>query len=158
LAATGTPATVALTKAGLAFSVHEFDHDGAAGRYGKAAAVALGVDEARVFKTLLAVVDGTPAVAIVPVATSLQLKALAAALGGKRAEMMDPAAAQRRTGMVVGGISPFGQKQRSRTVLDESALAHPTIFVSGGRRGLDVQIAPADLVTLLDATVAPLTP
>jgi Cys-tRNA(Pro)/Cys-tRNA(Cys) deacylase len=157
LAATGTPATVALTKARVAFTVHEFDHAGTAGGYGKAAALALGVDEARVFKTLLAVVDGVAAVAIVPVATSLQPKALAAALGGKRADMMDPAAAQRRTGMVVGGISPFGQKQRSRTVLDESALLHPSIFVSGGRRGLDVELAPAELVTLLDATVAPLT-
>lgn len=156
MAATGTPATVALTRAGVVFTVHEFDHDGLVGGYGKAAAAALGIEEARVFKTLLCIVGGAPVVAIVPVSARLDLKALAAALGARRAEMMEPAAAQRRTGMVVGGISPFGQRQRSSTVLDESALTFGTVFVCGGRRGLDVEVAPSDLVRLLAATTAPL--
>jgi Cys-tRNA(Pro)/Cys-tRNA(Cys) deacylase len=109
-----------------------------------------------VFKTLLARVDGRPVVAIVPVGGQLSLKELAAALGAKRAEMLDPADAQRITGYVVGGISPFGQRTRLVTVADESLLLHETVFVSGGRRGLDVEMAPDDLIRLLDAHTAPL--
>lgn len=124
--------------------------------YGKAAAAALGVEEDRVFKTLLAQVDGRPAVGIVPVAGQLSLKELAAALDAKRAEMMDQTAAERLTGYVVGGISPFGQKRLLPTVIDETCILFDTIFVSGGRRGLDVEVAPADLIELLGARVAPL--
>jgi Cys-tRNA(Pro)/Cys-tRNA(Cys) deacylase len=147
---------VALAKAGVRFEVHEYDHAVSRG-YGVEAAEALGLDPARVFKTLLAEVDGRPVVAIVPVTAQLSLKALAGALGGKRAAMMDPAKAERRTGYVLGGISPFGQKQPSATVVDGGAVDHPTIYVSGGRRGLEVEVAPADLVRLLAASVAPLT-
>lgn len=151
-----TPALVALRKAGVAHTAHEFEHDGSDRNYGKIAAAALGVDEARVFKTLLVVADGRNAVGIVPVAGQLSLKGIASALGVKKAEMCDPAVAQRVTGYVVGGISPFGQKKMLPTVLDESAAAHDTIFVSGGRRGLDVEVAPGDLVRLLRARVAPI--
>lgn len=153
----GTPAVVALQREGVRFEVHEFDHDPAERNYGKAAAAALGVDEARVFKTLLADVDGSPAVGIVPVAGQLGLKAMAAALGRKRAEMLDAQVAERITGYVVGGISPFGQKKRLPTVLDESALNHDTVFVSGGRRGLDLEVEPGDLVRLLGAVTAPIS-
>jgi Cys-tRNA(Pro)/Cys-tRNA(Cys) deacylase len=151
----GTPATVALTKAKVPFSTHEYDHAVSRG-YGVEAAEALGLEPARVFKTLMAVVDTKPVVAIVPVTGQLGLKALAAACQGKRAEMMDPAVAQRRTGYVLGGISPFGQKQRSLTVLDESAEGFDTIFVSGGRRGLEIEVAPGELVRLLEARIAPI--
>ncbi|HSA49156.1 MAG TPA: Cys-tRNA(Pro) deacylase [Yinghuangia sp.] len=151
---TGTPATVALTRAGAAFTVHAYDHDPGAASYGEEAAAALGVPAERVFKTLLADVDGALTVAVVPVAGKLDLKALAAAVGGKRAAMADPAAAERATGYVVGGISPLGQKKRLATVVDASALAHDTVFVSAGRRGLEVELAPADLVGLTLATTA----
>jgi Cys-tRNA(Pro)/Cys-tRNA(Cys) deacylase len=148
----GTPATVALTRAGITFAMHSYDHDPRAASYGLEAAAALGVSADRVFKTLLAEVDGRLAVGVVPVDGQLDLKALARALGASRAVMADPAVAERATGYVVGGISPLGQKRRSPTVLDESALAHATIFVSAGRRGLDLEIAPADLVRALEAT------
>jgi Cys-tRNA(Pro)/Cys-tRNA(Cys) deacylase len=151
-----TPALVALTKAGVAHTVHDFGHDGSDRNYGKAAAAALGVDEARVFKTLLVVADARPAVGIVPVVGQLSLKGIAAALGAKKADMCDPAVAQRLTGYVVGGISPLGQRKQLPTVLDESASTFATIFVSGGRRGLDVELAPDDLARMLDATVAPI--
>jgi Cys-tRNA(Pro)/Cys-tRNA(Cys) deacylase len=153
----GTPAIVALQRAGVAHVVYEFAHDPTERNYGRAAAEALGVEQARVFKTLLADVDGSPAVGIVPVEGQLGLKQLAGALGRKRAEMLDPRVAERVTGYVVGGISPFGQKRRLPTVLDESALDHETIFVSGGRRGLDVEVAPADLIDLLNAVTAPIS-
>jgi len=152
----GTPATVALTAAGVTFSLREYDHDPRAQSYGLEAAEALGLDPARVFKTLLASVDGWLAVAVVPVAGQLDLKALARALGGDKAVMAEPAAAQRATGYVVGGISPVGQKRQHPTVVDDSALAHETVFVSGGRRGLDLEIEPADLVRVTDAVVAPI--
>lgn len=152
----GTPAIVTLERAGVVFRVHAFDPDETDGGYGRAAAAALGVDEHRVFKTLLAAVDGRPVVAVVPVTGQLSLKDLAAAVGGKRAEMLDPADAQRLTGYVVGGISPFGQRRRLPTVVDQSVAAHRTVFVSAGRRGLDVELAPDDLVRLLDATAAPI--
>ena len=155
-AAGGTPATVALERAGIAFSTHAYEHDPAAASYGLEAATALGLDPAAVFKTLLADVDGRLAVGIVPVTGQLDLKALASALGGKRSVMADPAAAERATGYVVGGISPVGQKKRLPTVLDSSALQLPTIYVSGGKRGLDLGLDPHDLVRLLGARVAPI--
>ncbi len=151
----GTPATVALTRAGIDFTLHAYDHDPRADSYGLEAAEALGLDPARVFKTLMAEVDGRLAVAVVPVSGQLDLKALARALGGSRAAMAELGAAERATGYVAGGISPVGQKRRSRTVVDDSALTHPTIFVSAGRRGLDLEIAPADLVRITEAVTAP---
>jgi Cys-tRNA(Pro)/Cys-tRNA(Cys) deacylase len=150
----GTPATLALERAGVAFSVHPYDHDPRAASYGLEAAEQLGLDPAAVFKTLLAEVDGALVVGIVPVSGQLDLKALAAAVGGKRAVLADPGAAERTTGYVVGGISPLGQKKRLTTVVDRSALARPTIYVSGGKRGLDVGLAPQDLVEVLGAVVA----
>ncbi|WNI25277.1 Cys-tRNA(Pro) deacylase [Streptomyces sp. ITFR-16] len=152
----GTPATVALTEAGTAFTVHAYEHDPASPSYGEEAAEALGVSPDRVFKTLVADVDGVLTVAVVPVAGSLDLKALASAVGGKRAVMADPAAAERTTGYVRGGISPLGQRKRLPTVLDASARAHATICVSAGRRGLEVELAPTDLATLTSAVFAPI--
>ncbi|MGQ4342277.1 Cys-tRNA(Pro) deacylase [[Kitasatospora] papulosa] len=152
----GTPATVALTTAGTAFTVHAYDHDSSAPSYGEEAAEALGVAADRVFKTLVAEVDGELVVAVVPVAGSLDLKALASAVGGKRAAMADPAAAERTTGYVRGGISPLGQRRRLRTVLDASAGSHATICVSAGRRGLEVELSPADLAALTGASLAPI--
>ncbi|WP_405732129.1 Cys-tRNA(Pro) deacylase [Streptomyces sp. NBC_01537] len=153
----GTPATVVLEKAGTAFTLHAYDHDpSAALGYGEEAAQALGTSPERVFKTLVADIDGSLTVAVVPVAGSLDLKALAAATGGKRAAMADPAAAERTTGYVRGGISPLGQRKRLPTVVDASALGHDTVFVSAGKRGLDVELAPADLVALTGAVTAPI--
>ncbi|WP_340380788.1 Cys-tRNA(Pro) deacylase [Streptomyces sp. SS7] len=152
----GTPATVALTSAGVDFTVHAYDHDPGHPSYGEEAAEAMGVSPDRVFKTLVADVDGALTVAVVPVAGSLDLKALASAVGGKRAAMADPALAERTTGYVRGGISPLGQRKRLPTVLDASATAHPTICVSAGRRGLEVELAPADLATLTGAVLAPI--
>ena len=150
----GTPAIVALSAAGIAFTAHEYVHDPANTNYGMEAAEVLGVDPDRVFKTLLADVDGELVVGIVPVTGMLDLKHLAAAVGGKRAEMADPALAERKTGYVVGGISPIGQKTALPTVLDETAELWDTIYVSGGRRGFDIELAPADLVRVTKATVA----
>jgi Cys-tRNA(Pro)/Cys-tRNA(Cys) deacylase len=147
----GTPATTALDRAGVPFTVHTYDHDPRAAAFGLEAAASLGVDPARVFKTLLATLDGTLVVGIVPVSGRLDLKALARALGGSKAVMADVADAERATGYVAGGISPLGQKRRLGTVLDASALDHPTIYVSGGRRGLDLEIDPADLVAVTGA-------
>ncbi|WP_030260564.1 MULTISPECIES: Cys-tRNA(Pro) deacylase [Streptomyces] len=152
----GTPATVALESAAVAFTVHAYDHDPAAASYGGEAAEVLGVAAERVFKTLVADVDGTLTVGVVPVAGQLDLKALAAAVGGKRAAMADPAAAERSSGYVRGGISPLGQRRPLRTVIDASALAHPTVYVSAGRRGLEVELAPADLISLTGALTAPI--
>lgn len=148
----GTPATVALDRAGIGYVLRPYEHDptSTAG-YGLEAAAALEVEPARVFKTLLAVLDGTLVVGIVPVSGRLDLKALARALGGSRAVMADVPAAERATGYVAGGISPVGQRRRHRTVLDRSALDHATILVSAGRRGLDLEIAPADLVAITGA-------
>ena len=153
---TGTPATVALTRAGITFEARAYEHDPSAASYGLEAATALAVEPARVFKTLLVQTDAGLAVGIVPVDRQLDLKAVAAALGSKKAVMADPAAAERSTGYVVGGISPIGQKRALPTVLDDSALAHPTVLVSGGRRGLDLELAPADLVAATRATTAPI--
>lgn len=154
----GTPALVALERAGVPHTVHAYDHDPATDLgYGLEAAVAIGVPPHQVFKTLLAVADGTLVVGVVPVVGRLDLKALARPVGAKKAEMAEPTAAERATGYVVGGISPLGQKQRLRTVVDESALAHATVYVSAGRRGLDVGLAPTALVALTDATTAALS-
>ncbi|MFE6255689.1 Cys-tRNA(Pro) deacylase [Agromyces sp. NPDC057865] len=155
-ASSGTPATVALVRAGVAFTAHAYEHDPRAAAYGLEAAEKLGIDPDRVFKTLLANVDGALAVGIVPVARQLDLKALAQALGGKRAEMADPAVAERKTGYVVGGISPIGQKTALPTVLDESAILCETILVSGGRRGLDLELAPDDLLAVTAGRYAPI--
>lgn len=149
-----TPATRALTAAGIDFTERAYAHEPSAESFGLEAAEALGVDPARVLKTLLAEVDGRLVVGIVPVAGKLDLKALAVAVDGKRAVMADPAVAERRTGYVVGGISPLGQRTTHPTVLDASALTHPTVLVSGGRRGLDLELTPADLVAATSAVVA----
>jgi Cys-tRNA(Pro)/Cys-tRNA(Cys) deacylase len=155
-----TPATVLLRNRGVEFALHEFNHPPGDRNYGRVAAEALDVAPDRVFKTLLATVEGLVppgvAVGIVPVSAQLSLKELAHATGGKRAAMCDPVVALRITGYVLGGISPFGQKRRSPTVIDSTARAHETIFVSGGKRGLEIELAPLDLVKLLDAVVAPI--
>ena len=152
----GTPATVALTQAKVSFEVHAYEHDPAAQSYGTEAAEAMGVVPGRVFKTLLADVDGKLTVAVVPVSGQLDLKALASAVGGKKAAMADPAAAERTTGYVVGGISPLGQRKKLPTVIDESVLGYETVFCSAGRRGLEIELAPADLVRLTGARTAPI--
>ena len=154
--ATGTPATALLTKAKIPFTLHPYDHDPRSQVYGEEAAEALGVEPNRIFKTLIASVEGRLACAVVPVAARLDLKALAAALGGKRAELADPAAAARATGYVVGGISPLGQRSRLKVVVDASAENFETVYVSAGKRGLQVQLAPADLVRAADAVLAPI--
>ncbi|WP_320776240.1 Cys-tRNA(Pro) deacylase [Streptomyces sp. CRN 30] len=151
----GTPATVALTAAGVPFTVHSYDHDPAHPSYGEEAAEVMGVSPDRVFKTLVADVDGALTVAVVPVAGKLDLKALASAVGGKRAAMADPALAERTTGYVRGGISPLGQRKPLPTVLDDSASGHATICVSAGRRGLEIELSPADLARLTGAVLAP---
>lgn len=159
----GTPATVALTAAGIDFTLHPYEHDPRATSYGLEAAEALGLDPARVFKTLMAELDPSTGsgralvVGIVPVSGQLDLKALARALGGSKTAMAEVAAAERATGYVAGGISPVGQKRRHPTVLDSSALDHATIYVSAGRRGLDLEIAPADLVRATGAITAAIT-
>jgi Cys-tRNA(Pro)/Cys-tRNA(Cys) deacylase len=151
---TATPATVALRAAGIPFTEHAYEHDPANTNFGLEAADALGLDADRVFKTLLADVDGGLVVGIVPVTGKLDLKRLAAAVGGKRAAMADPALAERRTGYVLGGISPVGQKTAHPTVLDETAELWDTVYVSGGRRGFDIELSPADLVRVTGAVVA----
>lgn len=150
----GTPATVALTRAGIPFSLHPYEHDPRAASFGEEAASALGLSVTEVFKTLMAMVDGAPVIAVVPVSGSLDLKALAAAVGGKRAEMADGQTAQRLSGYVLGGISPIGQKRALPTVVDASAQSLDRIYVSGGRRGLDIGLAPADLAALTGAMFA----
>ena len=151
MAARDTPATTAARRAGIAFVVHEYEHDPGAASYGMEAAEALGLDPARVFKTLVADLDGTLTVCIVPVAGELDLRSL-----GKRARMADTAKAERTTGYVAGGISPLGQRRALPTLVDESALEHRTVFVSGGGRGLEIERAPDELVALTNATVRPL--
>ncbi|WP_375492240.1 Cys-tRNA(Pro) deacylase [uncultured Jatrophihabitans sp.] len=154
--ATGTPATVALTRLGIAFTLHPYDHDPRAAAFGDEAAAALGVDPTQLFKTLIATVDGTLTCAVVPVSARLDPKALAAAVGGKRAELAEPAAAARATGYVIGGISPIGQRSRLRVVVDHSAQQLATMYVSAGRRGLQLQLAPADLARATGAMFAPI--
>jgi Cys-tRNA(Pro)/Cys-tRNA(Cys) deacylase len=147
----GTPATVVLTAAGVPFTVHTYAHDPRSASYGLEAAEALRVDPERVFKTLLADVDGRLVVGVVPVTRQLDLKALATAAGGKKAEMADRRAAERSSGYVVGGISPIGQKKKLPSYVDASVLGHATVFVSAGRRGAEVELAPGDLVAVLAA-------
>ncbi len=163
MAARGTPATDALRRAGIAFTLHEY---GAASpgirdrvdrpAYGQAAAAALAIDPARIFKTLVASLDGRLVLGIVPVAGELDLKRLADALGGRRAFMAEPTEAERATGYVLGGISPLGGRRKLPTALDLSANEHQTVFVSAGRRGLQVELAPADLRLATEAVVAPI--
>jgi Cys-tRNA(Pro)/Cys-tRNA(Cys) deacylase len=148
MAGKGTPAIAAAERAGIAFEVHEYDHDARSSSYGLEAADKLGLDPRRVFKTLVAHVDGKLTVAVVPVEAHLDLRAL-----GKRARMAEPRAAERATGYVAGGISPLGQRRALPVVVDESALAFETIHVSAGRRGLEIELAPADLVLLTGARV-----
>ncbi|NYG08512.1 Cys-tRNA(Pro)/Cys-tRNA(Cys) deacylase [Phycicoccus badiiscoriae] len=152
--ASGTPATTALTRLGLAFELHSYDHDPAAASYGLEAAAALSVPPGQVFKTLLVVGDSGLAVGVVPVDRQLDLKAVASALGLKKVAMAQPGDAERSTGYVVGGISPIGQKRALPTVVDSSALELERVYVSGGRRGLDISLAPTDLVAVTRATVA----
>jgi Cys-tRNA(Pro)/Cys-tRNA(Cys) deacylase len=154
VAGRGTTATVALERAKIPFTVHEYAHDPRQESYGLEASRALGVAADRVFKTLIAEVDGNLVTAVVPVAGNLDLKALAAAAGGKRAAMAEVAAAERATGYVAGGISPVGQRRQLPAVLDSSAMAFGTVFCSAGRRGLEIELAPADLVLATNASVA----
>ncbi len=156
MGAKGTPATVVVAKAKVEHRIHEYDHDPAAPSYGLEAAEQLGVDPAGVFKTLVAEVDGRLAVAVVPVAARLDLKALAAAAGGGKAAMAEAAAAERATGYVVGGISPLGHRKRLPVFLDASMRDRPTVLVSAGRRGLELELSPADLAHLAGGTFAAL--
>jgi Cys-tRNA(Pro)/Cys-tRNA(Cys) deacylase len=151
MAGRGTPAIAAAERAGVAFTVHGYEHDPTAPSYGLEAAEKLGLDPSRVFKTLVADVDGALTVAVIPVEARLDLRAL-----GKRAVMADPRAAERATGYVTGGISPLGQRRRLRTLLDTSALAFETIHVSAGRRGLEIELDPRDLLALTGGEARPL--
>lgn len=154
MAGRGTTATAALERAGIGFTVHEYPHDPRHESYGREASEALGVPPERVFKTLIAEVDGVLVTGVVPVEGQLDLKALAAAAGGKKAAMAQVAAAERATGYVAGGISPVGQRRRLPVVVDSSAMGFETVFCSAGRRGLEIEIAPLDLVRAANATVA----
>jgi Cys-tRNA(Pro)/Cys-tRNA(Cys) deacylase len=154
MAGRGTTATVVLERAGIPFTVHEYGHDPRHESYGLEASQALGIPPERVFKTLIAAVDGTLVAGVVPVTGQLDLKALAAAAGGKKAAMAAVAAAERATGYVAGGISPVGQRKRLPVLIDSSALGFSTVFCSAGRRGLELELAPADLVRAAGATVA----
>jgi Cys-tRNA(Pro)/Cys-tRNA(Cys) deacylase len=154
VAGRGTTATIALERARIAFVVHEYEHDPRHDSYGLEASEALGVPPERVFKTLVAEVDGKLVTAVVPVAGELDFKALAAAVGGKKAAMADVTAAERATGYVAGGISPVGQRKRLPVVLDASAMDGATMFCSAGRRGLEIELAPGDLARATNATIA----
>ena len=163
MASKGTPATALLARRKVSFTLHEYHVEPGSGSYGAGAAAALGVEPGRVFKTLVAEVDGRLTVGVVPVTGSLSLKALAAAAGGKRATMAEPAQAERATGYVTGGISPFGQRKKVRVFIERAALeadsarSADTVIVNGGRRGLQIELAPADLMRLLAATAADLS-
>jgi len=154
--AKGTPATVALEKAAVAFTLHEYDYDPSADRIGMQAAEALGVSPARLLKTLMAKAGNATVCVLVPSDREVSLKKLAAAAGAKDAAMLPPADAERLTGYRVGGISPFGQKKRVAVFIEKDALAFATVLLNGGRRGLQIEVAPGDLVRLLDATVVSL--
>jgi Cys-tRNA(Pro)/Cys-tRNA(Cys) deacylase len=151
-----TPATRALEAAGVAFTVHTYDYDPDAESIGLQAASALGEDPARVLKTLMALVDGKPVCVIVPSDQEVSMKKLAAAVGGKSAQMMKPPEAERLTGYKVGGISPFGQRKQVGTVIEQSALAHDHVYVNGGQRGLQVRLKPTDVRDVLKAVAAEL--
>lgn len=152
--ATATPATVLLAGLQIAYTLRTYEHDPRAHSYGEEAAQALGIEPARLFKTLIASIDGELACAVVPVAARLDLKAFAAALGGKRAELAEPGEAARATGYVVGGISPIAQKRRLRIVIDSTVEDFDTVFVSAGKRGLQVELRPADLLRATQARAA----
>ena len=152
-----TPATVALSQAGVAFSLHPYAYDADAPRTGLQAAEALGWPPEQVFKTLMTLVDGAPACVIAPSDREVGMKKLAAVFGAKSAQMMKPADAERLTGYRVGGVSPFGQKRQVPTVIDQAALDHAKVFVNGGQRGLQVRLAPSDLLAAVPAKVAVLT-
>lgn len=154
MAGRGTPATALLTKLGIKHAVHVYEHDQRRASYGLEASDALGLPPERVFKTLVAEVDRRLTVGMVPVAGHLDLKALAAAAGGKKARMADAQAAERATGYVVGGISSLGQRKRMPVVIDSAALGFATVSWSGGRRGLEIELAPGDLVRATGAVVA----
>lgn len=150
-----TRATQALAKAGVAFTVHAYDYDPTADRVGLQAAEALGEDPSRVLKTLMAEVDGKPVCVIVPSDREVSMKKLASAFKGKSANMMKPADAERLTGFVVGGISPFGQRKPVPTAIEAAALAHEAVYMNGGQRGLQLRLAPRDVVAALKAIAAP---
>jgi Cys-tRNA(Pro)/Cys-tRNA(Cys) deacylase len=154
-----TPAIVLMERHNVAFDVHEYDRGDDLRDFGREAADSLGLPFEQVFKTLLVDVDSQrdPVVAVIPVSCMVSMKLIAAAAGGKRATMCDPSVAERITGYVVGGISPLGQRKLLITVLDETIELFETVYVSGGRRGLDIALAPNDLRDLLDATIAPIT-
>lgn len=154
--AASTPALAALQRAGVEFQTHRYELVESDLSYGEAVAAALGVDPGRLFKTLVAECDAKPVVAIVPVRSQLSLKALARAATGKKAQMADPVDAEKWTGYVVGGISPFAQRRRMPVFLDDSAVGFQTIYVSAGLRGLQVELDPTDLITLLDCRLAAL--
>lgn len=151
-----TPATQTLTRAGIPFGLVTYDYDPDAERVGLQAAEAMGVSPSEVFKTLMALLDGKPVCAIVPSDEEVNMKKLAAALGGKSAQMMKPADAERLTGYKIGGISPLGQRKIVPTVLDELATLHDEIFLNGGKRGLQIRLRPTDLITAADCTTADL--
>lgn len=154
-----TPAVLALDAAGIGYTIHEYERDDVHDRpeFGREAAEALGLPYDQVFKTLVVVADDEMVVAVVPVSCQLSMKRIASAVGAKKAAMCEPARAERSSGYIVGGISPIGQRRRLRTVLDESVELFDTVYVSGGKRGMDIGLAPGDLVELLDAIVAPIT-
>ncbi len=152
-----TRATQALQQAGVAFTVHTYDYQPDADRIGLQAAEALGEEPCRVLKTLMAEVDGKPVVVVLASDREVSMKRLAALFGGKSAQMLKPADAERLTGYVVGGISPFGQKRAFPTAVDEAALAEDLVYMNGGQRGLQVRMKPADAVAVLKARVAPIT-
>ena len=152
-----TPAVVTLQDLGIAHTIHEYERGDDLRDFGREAADELGLDRDQVFKTLVVVADDELVVAIVPVSCQLSMKRVAAAAGAKKATMCDPAVAERSSGYIVGGISPIGQRKQLRTLIDETAELFDTVYVSGGKRGLDIGLAPADLVAVLDAIVAPIT-
>lgn len=148
---------MALQDAGISHTIHAYDRGDDLHDFGREAADALGLDHDQVFKTLVVIADDELVVAVVPVSCQLSMKRVAAAVGAKKATMCDPARAERSSGFIVGGISPLGQRKRLRTVIDETAELFDTVYVSGGRRGMDIGLAPADLITVLDAVVSPIT-
>ncbi|MGB0114208.1 MAG: Cys-tRNA(Pro) deacylase [Ilumatobacteraceae bacterium] len=152
-----TPAVLVLDAAGHDYSIHEYERGEDLHDFGNEAAAALGLDRDQVFKTLVVVADDELIVAVVPVSCQLSMKRIAAAVGAKKATMCDPARAERSSGYIVGGISPIGQRRQLRTVIDETAELFDVVYVSGGKRGMDIGLAPGDLVAVLDAIVAPIT-
>lgn len=152
-----TPAVVALEDAGIAHTIHEYQRSDDLHGFGREAADALGLDPDQVFKTLVVVADDELVVAVVPVSCQLSMKRVASAVGAKRASMCEPAVAERSSGYIVGGISPIGQRRQLRTVIDETAVLFDTVYVSGGKRGMDIGLSPTDLVAVLGAVVAPIT-